>query len=85
MFTFSQNVSQSFLLIMTYFMGEAMHKFLPSRGVFRYINPGPWNIKEHGFTLIMCSTAAGSAIAVSSDAIGLRMQQALISRFLRMS
>jgi hypothetical protein len=58
---------------MTYFIGEAMAKFLPSRGIFRYINPGPWNIKEHGFTLIMCSTAAGSAIAVSSGAAGLHI------------
>ena len=77
---------------MTYFIGEAMAKFLPSKGIFRYINPGPCesrdliayrkptsliqtladyptgNIKEHGFTLIMCSTAAGSAIAVSAPA-----------------
>lgn len=58
------NVSQNFLLIITYFFGQAMAKFLPSRGIFRYINPGPFNIKEHVVILVTATTAASSAIAI---------------------
>lgn len=41
-------VSENFLLIVIYFIGKGWEKALPSRGLFRYINPGPFNIKEHG-------------------------------------
>lgn len=57
-------VSQNFLLIITYFFGQAMAKFLPSRGIFKWINPGPFNIKEHTAILVMATTAASSAIAI---------------------
>ncbi len=57
-------VSQSFLLILTYFMGKLMQFAIPTRGYFRFLNPGPFNIKEHAAIIIMCSTAAGSAIAI---------------------
>ncbi|CDZ98289.1 Sexual differentiation process protein ISP4 [Phaffia rhodozyma] len=58
------SVSTSFLLILTYFFGHAMATILPSRGIFRFLNPGPFNIKEHAAIIIMCSTAAGSATGI---------------------
>lgn len=44
--------------------GKGWEKIMPSRGFFRYINPGPFNIKEHAVVIIMCSTAASSAVAI---------------------
>ncbi|KAJ4478642.1 OPT oligopeptide transporter protein-domain-containing protein [Lentinula edodes] len=57
-------VSESFLLIVIYFIGKLWEKTLPSRGLFRFINPGPFNIKEHGAALIMAYTASASATAI---------------------
>ncbi|KAI5830925.1 OPT superfamily oligopeptide transporter [Schizophyllum commune Tattone D] len=58
------NVSQGFLLIMIYFVGKAWEKVIPSWGLLRFINPGPFNIKEHAAALIMAYTASGSATAI---------------------
>ncbi|THH31057.1 hypothetical protein EUX98_g3142 [Antrodiella citrinella] len=58
------NVSILFLLVLSYWIGNGMALFLPSRGYFRYINPGPFNIKEHVALIIMSSTAANSATAI---------------------
>lgn len=58
------NVSQGFLIIMIYFVGKAWEKIIPSWGLLRYINPGPFNIKEHAAALIMAYTASGSATAI---------------------
>ncbi|KAI0086087.1 OPT oligopeptide transporter [Irpex rosettiformis] len=58
------SVSQLFLLVLTYWLGNLMHLGLPSRGFFKWINPGPFNIKEHVAIIIMSSTAAGSATAI---------------------
>ncbi|KAE9400851.1 OPT oligopeptide transporter [Gymnopus androsaceus JB14] len=57
-------VSQGFLLIMLYFFGKGWEKALPSHGLWWYLNPGPFNIKEHGAALIMASTASASATAI---------------------
>ncbi|KAE9393909.1 hypothetical protein BT96DRAFT_943564 [Gymnopus androsaceus JB14] len=57
-------VSENFLLIVIYFIGKAWEKGLPSRGIFCFINPGPFNIKEHGAALIMAFTASSSATAI---------------------
>lgn len=57
-------VSQLFLLVMTYWGGTLMHYCLPSKGIFRWLNPGPFNIKEHVGIIIMSSTAASSATAI---------------------
>ncbi|KAF5343398.1 hypothetical protein D9757_013809 [Collybiopsis confluens] len=57
-------VSQGFLLIMLYFFGKTWEKVLPSHGLWWYLNPGPFNIKEHGSALIMASTASSSATAI---------------------
>ncbi|KAI0748321.1 OPT oligopeptide transporter [Daedaleopsis nitida] len=57
-------VSTLFLLVLSYWFGNAMAMFLPSHGLFRFINPGPFNIKEHVAIIIMSSTAAVSATAI---------------------
>ncbi|KAJ7231380.1 OPT oligopeptide transporter [Mycena rebaudengoi] len=36
----------------------------PALGPLKWLNPGPFNIKEHGCIIIMSSTAAGSATAI---------------------
>ena len=37
---------------------------MPSSGWWRYLNPGPFNIKEHTVIVIMSSTASTVAIAM---------------------
>jgi OPT oligopeptide transporter protein len=37
---------------------------IPTRGWFKYLNPGPFNIKEHAGIVIMSSTASTVAIAM---------------------
>ncbi|KAF5391956.1 hypothetical protein D9757_003239 [Collybiopsis confluens] len=49
---------------MLYFFGKTWEKVLPSHGLWWYLNPGPFNIKEHGSALIMASTASSSATAI---------------------
>ena len=39
------SVSQLFCLIIAYVLGTAMHTVMPSRGYWRYLNPGPFSIK----------------------------------------
>ena len=39
------SVSQLFCLIIAYVLGTAMHAVIPSSGYWRYLNPGPFNIK----------------------------------------
>nr|AGA20382.1 oligopeptide transporter 11 [Phanerodontia chrysosporium] len=58
------SVSQLFCLIIAYVLGEAMATFIPTKGWFRYLNPGPFNIKEHTAIVIMASTASSVAIAM---------------------
>ncbi|KAF8578774.1 OPT superfamily oligopeptide transporter [Ramaria rubella] len=57
-------VSQLFVLIIAYVFGTAMHKVMPSSGYWRYLNPGPFNIKEHTCIVIMASTASTVATAM---------------------
>ncbi|KAJ7650709.1 OPT oligopeptide transporter protein-domain-containing protein [Roridomyces roridus] len=54
-------VSQLFCLIIAYVLGTAMHSVMPSHGYWRYLNPGPFNIKEHTFIVIMSGTASNVA------------------------
>ncbi|GAA5835259.1 hypothetical protein JCM11251_006662 [Rhodosporidiobolus azoricus] len=54
--------------IIAFILGKTWHEVLPSasRGKFwAFLNPGPFNIKEHVAVLIMSSTAASSAEAIS--------------------
>lgn len=56
-------VAKLFLLLISYFLGEMMAMLIPRKGSFLYLNPGPFNIKEHTAIIIMCSTASVSATA----------------------
>ncbi len=42
-------------------LGEAMSAFIPRRGWFRYLNPHPFNAKEHACIQIMASSGAAAA------------------------
>ncbi|KAH7889787.1 OPT oligopeptide transporter protein-domain-containing protein [Phlebopus sp. FC_14] len=57
-------VSSLFQLIISYVLGNAMHYALPSSGIFRYLNPGPFNLKEHTCITIMASTASVTATSI---------------------
>ncbi|KAG1725474.1 OPT oligopeptide transporter protein-domain-containing protein [Suillus paluster] len=62
-------VSSMFLAILSYIIGFAMETFIPRRGLFRYLNPGPFNKKENAFIIIMSSAAANSALATEVLAV----------------
>ncbi|KIK49245.1 hypothetical protein CY34DRAFT_20247 [Suillus luteus UH-Slu-Lm8-n1] len=62
-------VSSLFLAIISYVIGIAMETFIPRHGVFRYLNPGPFNKKENAFIVIMSSAAASSALATEVLAV----------------
>ncbi|KDR80229.1 hypothetical protein GALMADRAFT_1186070 [Galerina marginata CBS 339.88] len=57
------SVSQLFCLIIAYVLGMGMAA-LPRHGLWRYLNPGPFNIKEHTVIVIMASTASSVATAM---------------------
>ncbi|KAF8516700.1 OPT superfamily oligopeptide transporter [Hysterangium stoloniferum] len=57
------SVAQLFLLLVSYVLGNLMAELMPRRGWFRYLNPGPFNIKEHTGCFYRCSTASVSATA----------------------
>ncbi|KAG2061444.1 OPT superfamily oligopeptide transporter [Suillus hirtellus] len=57
-------VSALFQLIISYILGNAMHYAMPSTGIWRHLNPGPFNIKEHTCITIMASTASTTATAI---------------------
>ncbi|KAF4602800.1 hypothetical protein EYR40_006017 [Pleurotus pulmonarius] len=57
-------VSQLFCLIIAYVLGTAMAAIIPRAGYFRWLNPGPFNVKEHAFIVIMSSTASSVAVGM---------------------
>ncbi|KAF7339054.1 Oligopeptide transporter 3 [Mycena venus] len=71
------SVSQLFLQIFAYILGVLMQEIIPGPGnerygyktpnnaFWRFMNPGPFNLKEHVAITIFASTAAGSALAIS--------------------
>ncbi|CAA7268243.1 unnamed protein product [Cyclocybe aegerita] len=70
------SVSQLFLQIISYIMGKALEEIIPGprenarvstpdTWFWRFMNPGPFNIKEHVAITIMASTASDSALAIS--------------------
>lgn len=61
-------VSALFQLIIAYVLGNFM-ALLPNKGFWRYINPGPFNIKEHTAIVICASTASVTAEAISIVAV----------------
>ncbi|KAG9691583.1 OPT superfamily oligopeptide transporter, partial [Aureobasidium melanogenum] len=57
-------VSNVFLCVIAYVLGEAMSKVLPSKGVIGgYLNPHPFNMKEHAAITLMASAAGQSALS----------------------
>ncbi|KAL0953014.1 hypothetical protein HGRIS_007218 [Hohenbuehelia grisea] len=70
-------VSQLFIQIIAYILGVVLETLLPGPGnprdslkmhdtaFWRFLNPGPFNIKEHVAITIFASTAADSALAIS--------------------
>ncbi|KAK0210275.1 OPT oligopeptide transporter protein-domain-containing protein [Desarmillaria ectypa] len=61
-------VSQLFCLIIAYVLGTSMAGLIPSTGYWRYLNPSPFNIKEHTAIVIMASTASNIALAMENIA-----------------
>ncbi|SZF01377.1 unnamed protein product [Blumeria hordei] len=60
----SVSVSVIFMSIISYFIGNAMATFLPSKGLIgRWINPHSFNSKEHIAIIIMSHSASGAAYA----------------------
>lgn len=41
------SVSTLFLLVLSYWFGNALHILLPSKGIFKWFNPGPFNSECH--------------------------------------
>ncbi|KAJ7650113.1 OPT oligopeptide transporter protein-domain-containing protein [Roridomyces roridus] len=62
-------VSTMFLAIIAFVLGKAMESLIPTRGIFRYLNPHPFNKKENAFIIIMSSAAANSALATEVLAV----------------
>ncbi|PBK87532.1 OPT oligopeptide transporter [Armillaria gallica] len=62
------SVSQLFCLIIAYVLGTGMAGLIPISGYWRYLNPGPFNIKEHTAIVIMASTASNIALAMENIA-----------------
>lgn len=58
-----------FLAIIAYVLGLAWEMLVPSRGIFRILNPGPFNKKENAFIVIMASAAANSALGTEVLAV----------------
>ncbi|KAF7973862.1 hypothetical protein HWV62_14070 [Athelia sp. TMB] len=62
-------VSTMFLAIIAYVIGIFMEAVIPRKGIFRYLNPHPFNKKENAFIVIMASAAANSALATEVLAV----------------
>ncbi|KAH3662227.1 hypothetical protein OGAPHI_005475 [Ogataea philodendri] len=62
-------VSGVFLMLIAHVIGEFWAKVLPTKGYFRYINPGPWNKKELTFSTIMAGSASSCALAIEVLAV----------------
>lgn len=60
-------VSQVFLTVLAYPLGQAMAFLIPRRGrIGRFLNPGPFNGKEHAAIALMASAAGQSALATEA-------------------
>ena len=59
-------VSLIFLTIWAYILGDFMSWVIPRKGFLRYLNPHPFNQKEHAAITIMASAAAQSALATEA-------------------
>jgi OPT family oligopeptide transporter len=60
-------VSIVFLSVLAYILGEAMASFIPRWGpVGRFLNPGPFHLKEHASIALMASAATQTALATEA-------------------
>ncbi|OJA15602.1 hypothetical protein AZE42_10123 [Rhizopogon vesiculosus] len=62
-------VSLMFLAVVSYILGVFMETFIPCHGLFRYLNPGPFNKKETAFVVIMASASANCALGTEVLAV----------------
>lgn len=62
-------VSTMFLTVISYILGVFMENVIPRWGWLRYLNPGPFNKKEHTFIVIMASASATSALGTEILAV----------------
>jgi hypothetical protein len=58
-----------FMGIIAYVLGRGMELLIPTRGFFRYLNPGPFNKKECIMIVIMTSSASVSALGTEILAV----------------
>jgi len=64
------SVSIVFLAVISFLLGEAMSKFIPRRGrIGRFLNPHPFNMKEHLAIVIMANAASTSALGIELLAV----------------
>ncbi|KAH8101838.1 peptide transporter MTD1 [Cristinia sonorae] len=75
------SVSQLFIQIIAYILGVVLEEVVPGPGnprqslkmsnnaFWRFMNPGPFNIKEHVAITIFAATAADSALAINIFAV----------------
>ncbi|KAI0947802.1 hypothetical protein AcW1_009469 [Taiwanofungus camphoratus] len=63
------SVSVLLLLILSYWFGNGLHMIFPWKGIFKWINPGPFNIKEHVAIIIMSSAVSTSAAAIQAISV----------------
>ncbi|KAJ5081067.1 OPT superfamily oligopeptide transporter [Penicillium angulare] len=60
-------VSQVFLTVIAYVLGEGLAYAIPRKGrIGRLLNPGPFNAKEHAAVALMASAASQSALATEA-------------------
>ncbi|KAK5112776.1 hypothetical protein LTR62_003874 [Meristemomyces frigidus] len=59
-------VSVVFLCVIGYVLGELMALAIPRKGILRYLNPHPFNMKEHAAITLMASAAAQTATATEA-------------------
>ncbi|GMM34355.1 hypothetical protein DASC09_016800 [Saccharomycopsis crataegensis] len=62
-------VNGIFLMLLAYVGGEAMSMLIPRKGWLKYLNPYPFNKKEHTLITIMASSAANCALAIEVLAV----------------
>ena len=55
-------VSLVFITVIAYALGELL-ALIPQAGIGRFLNPFPFNSKEHAFIVIMASAAATNAVS----------------------
>lgn len=54
-----------FIAVVAFMLGEAMSRLIPRRGALgRFLNPGPFNVKEHLAIIIMANAASTSALGL---------------------